>query len=69
MTTLPRSIIDRAAPLLASRSEAVTVAEWLDSPDAPEYSELFQGMLYTGGRLNSAGGVTCDGVAAWNGIR
>ena len=45
VTTLPRSIIDRAAPLLASRSEAVTVAEWLDSPDSPEYSELFQGML------------------------
>lgn len=29
--------------------------------------EPFQGLLYAGGRLVSAGGVTCQGVAAWNG--
>ncbi len=31
--------------MLSPRSEPITVAEWLESPDSPEYSELYQGML------------------------
>ncbi len=33
------------AGMLSPRSEPITVAEWLESPDSPEYSELYQGML------------------------
>ncbi len=35
----------RSARMLSPRSEPITVAEWLESPDSPEYSELYQGML------------------------
>ena len=38
-------MMDSRAPILASRFEPITVAEWLESPEVPEYSELHQGMI------------------------